>query len=185
MSSSMNEQELLKGLAELPREIAPGRDPWPEISARIGHAPPGGAHRPARRVVMAVAASAVLALVTGVLLKTTVLESPVSSGQPDTVQALDIPAPGFLYAVDAEYQAAFREFINVNDSDSGLRPETVEKIERTWADLRITETALTAALEENPGDLFLNERMLELRARQLGFLKQLVTLDRNNRRLTI
>jgi hypothetical protein len=61
----------------------------------------------------------------------------------------------------------------------------VEKIERTWADLRITETALTGALEENPGDLFLNERMLELRARQLGFLKQLVTLDRNNRRLTI
>jgi hypothetical protein len=185
MSSSMNEQELLKGLAELPREITPGRDPRPEISARIGHVPRGEAHRPARRVLMAVAASAVLVLVTGVLIKTTVHESPVSAGQPDMVQARDIPAPGFLFAVDAEYQAAFREFINVNDSDSGLKPETVEKIERTWADLRITETALTGALEENPGDLFLNERMLELRARQLGFLKQLVTLDRNNRRLTI
>lgn len=181
----MNERELLKGLAELPREITPGRDPWPEISARIGNAPPGEAHRPPRRVLLAVAASAVLALVTGLLLKTTVEESPVSPGRQDTAQVRDIPAPGFLYAVDAEYQAAFREFINVSDPDSGLKPETVEKIESTWADLRMAETALTAALEENPGDLFLNERMLELRARQLGFLKQLVTLDRNNRRLTI
>ena len=141
--------------------------------------------RPPRRVLMAVAASAVLALVTGLLIKTTTQETPVSPGQQCTLHVQHIPAPGFLYAADAEYQAAFREFINVNDSRGGLNPETVEKIEKTWADLRITETALAAALEENPRDLFLNERMLELRARQLGFLKQLVTLDRNNRRLTI
>jgi hypothetical protein len=181
----MNEQELLKGLAELPREISPGRDPWPEIAARIEREPVGGSHRGPRRALMALAASAVLAVVTGVLLKTSLPESPVSSAQPDVAQVQDIPAPGFLLAVDAEYQAAFREFINVNESRAGLNPETVEKIEKTWADLRITETDLAAALEENPGDLFLNERMLELRARQLGFLKQLVTLDRNNRRLTI
>jgi hypothetical protein len=54
-----------------------------------------------------------------------------------------------------------------------------------WTDLRVTETALAVALEENPDDQFLNERMLELRARQLSFLKQLITLDRNNRRMTI
>lgn len=185
MSSDMNEKELLKGLAELPREIAPGRDPWPRISARIGQSAPGEMHRRPRRVLMAVAASAVLAVVAGLLIKTAPTGLPVSSAQHDTVHVRDLPAPGILYAVDAEYQAAFREFINVNDSQSGLKPETVEKIEKTWADLRTTETALTAALEENPGDLFLSERMLELRARQLGFLKQLVTLDRNNRRLTI
>ncbi|MDH3924947.1 MAG: hypothetical protein OET41_10080, partial [Xanthomonadales bacterium] len=92
---------------------------------------------------------------------------------------------GILYAVDAEYQAAFREFISVSDSQSGLNAQTVEKLESTWADLRVAETALVAALQENPGDSFLNQRMLELRARQLGFLKQLVTLDRNNRRFTI
>jgi hypothetical protein len=44
---------------------------------------------------------------------------------------------------------------------------------------------LAAALDENPDDPFLNDRMFELRARQLGFLKQLVKLDRNNRRMTI
>ena len=31
----MNEKELLNRLAKLPREISPGRDPWPEISARL------------------------------------------------------------------------------------------------------------------------------------------------------
>lgn len=171
----MNEQELLKGLAELPREIAPARDPWPGISAAIGQSHPGESRRAPRRALMAVAASAVLALVAGLL---------VSNAPQDAVHVRDLAAPGFLYSVDAEYQAAFREFINVNDSRSGLKPETVENIEKTWTELRVTETALAAALEESPGDLFLNERMLELRARQLGFLKQLVTLDRNNRRLT-
>jgi hypothetical protein len=183
----MNEKELLKNLADLPREICPEHDPWQEISARIGQSQPGSlaAHRPQRRILLAAAASVVLALVVGLLLKPTLTSGPLPSNQPDTVQVDNYPAPGFLFAVDAEYQAAFREFITVNDSRSDLNPETVEKIEMTWADLRVTETALAAALQENPGDLFLNERMLELRARQLGFLKQLVTLDRNNRRLTI
>jgi hypothetical protein len=99
--------------------------------------------------------------------------------------ATTVAAPGLLDAIDAEYLAAFREFINVGDSRDSLAPQTVEKIEMGWADLRVTETALVAALEENPENLFLNERMLELRARQLGFLKQLITLDRNNRRMTI
>ena len=182
----MNDKELLKGLAGLPREIRPDRDPWQEISARIGQSQPGSEQRPQRRgLFLAAAASVVLALVAGLLLNSTSPTGGVSSGQQVAQQVRVHPAPGFLVAVDAEYQAAFREFISVNDSHNGLKPETVEKIESTWADLRVTETALAAALEENPGDLFLNERMLELRARQLGFLKQLVTLDRNNRRLTI
>jgi hypothetical protein len=58
-------------------------------------------------------------------------------------------------------------------------------IESDWAELTLTENFLVAALEENPGDRFLNDRMLELRARQLGFLKQLARLDKNSRRMTI
>ncbi|MFC1695850.1 hypothetical protein ACFL1C_06975 [Pseudomonadota bacterium] len=94
-------------------------------------------------------------------------------------------SPALLSTADAEYVAAFREFITIGKSGADLSPQTVEKIEGGWADLRTTEEALAAALEQNPGDLFLNERMLELRARQLGFLKQLAALDRNNRRMTI
>jgi hypothetical protein len=51
--------------------------------------------------------------------------------------------------------------------------------------MRDTDLRLAAALEANPNDPFLNDRMLELRARQLGFLQRLATIDLENRRLTI
>jgi hypothetical protein len=190
----MNEKELLNRLAELPREMRPGRDPWPEISAAMDRAGPatGSTHSPPGWFFKAAAASVVLVFAAGLLLKpiwdTSPLPSdkqgPVVMANPDGVNKT-AATPGLLDAVDAEYLAAFREFINIGGSRDTLAPQTVEKIEMGWADLRVTESALAVALEENPGNLFLNERMLELRARQLGFLKQLITLDRNNRRMTI
>jgi hypothetical protein len=193
----MSEKELLIRLADLPREISPGRDPWPEISAAIGTAPAGTGSLK-RRVngwLMAAAASLMLAISAGLILKPLFDESPVSTESLASIDPVTAPievrayenagATGMLDIVDAEYVAAFREFINVRDPNGGLAPQTVEKIEKGWADLRSTEEALVAALDQNPGNLFLNERMIELRARQLGFLKQLVSLDRNNRRLTI
>ena len=173
----MNEKELLNRLAELPREISPGRDPWPEISARLERAgAQSGSKRPAPGwLFKAAAASVVLVFSAGLLLKPLWNTGPAEFTR----------TPGLLDTMDAEYVAAFQEFNNIGGSRDNLAPETVEKIEMGWADLRLTETALTVALEENPGDLFLNERMIELRTRQLGFLKQLITLDRNNRRMTI
>jgi len=196
MSHRVSETELSARLSELPREIAPERDPWPEISTRIealsSHA---GSSKPFRgRWFGAAAASVAVVVTAGVLLSSLFDENDLSttglvSGEPAAVTRapeLDFAgAPGLLDIVDAEYLAAFREFINTGDSPAGLTPQTIEKIEMGWADLRVTEEALAVALEQNPGDPFLNGRMLELRARQLGFLKQLVSLDRNNRRLMI
>jgi hypothetical protein len=173
----MNEKELLNRLAKLPREISPGRDPWPEISARLERAGAtiGTRYSTPGWWFKAAAASVVLVFSAGLLLK------PLWNTGPTEITG----APGLLDTMDAEYLAAFREFNNIGGSRGNMAPETVEKIEMGWADLRLTETALAIALEENPGDMFLNERMLELRTRQLGFLKQLITLDRNNRRMTI
>ena len=186
MSPSMNEKELLNRLAELPREISPGRDPWPEISARIERSstPTGSTHPAPGWMLKAVAASVVLAFTAGFLLKPLWNNGLGSSDSMAQHTGIAQP-PGLLDTIDAEYLAAFHEFNNIGGSRGNLAPQTIEKIEMGWTDLRVTETALAVALEENPGDLFLNERMLELRARQLSFLKQLITLDRNNRRLTI
>jgi len=196
MSQGMNEKELLARLAELPREIKPDRDLWPGIDAGITRLEEQvvSTKQASRWWFRAAAASVVLVLTAGVLLKplyeerTSSTES-IASYEPVTT-ALNPGVDGagstrLLNIADAEYLAAFREFMSAGDSRSDLKPQTIEKIESGWADLRVTEAALTVALEENPGDLFLNERMLELRSRQLGFLKQLVSLDRNNRRLTI
>jgi hypothetical protein len=73
----------------------------------------------------------------------------------------------------------------VGSASTSLSLQTVALIEASWDDLRRTEAELAAALAIRPNDPFLNERMLELRARQLGFLQRLAALDLNDRRLTI
>jgi hypothetical protein len=188
----MNEQDLVRSLGELPREIRPQNDPWTEISARIGGAPvEAGAPAGRRRwALQAVAASALLVVTAGLLLGPLSKDAP-----PGAVDAVPFNGPrltagsfglrGTLVSSEAEYQAAFREYIPVGESKQALSLKTVEMIESDWAELTLTENFLVAALEENPGDRFLNDRMLELRARQLGFLKQLARLDKNSRRMTI
>ena len=191
MNSRMSEKELTGRLARLPREISPEHDPWPEISARIEQAGSPAIRGRSERVwwVRSVAAVAVIAIVAGLLFSMQASRLPVPGQGP--VQQADENGSGqgsmagFLAASEAEYLAAFREFIPLGHSRAVLPLQTVEKIEMGWADLLNAETALAAALEEHPNDPFLNERMLELRARQLGFLKQLATLDSSNRRMTI
>lgn len=191
MSNSMSEQELSDRLAQLPREISPARDPWPEISAGIGQPGKAAWHkRSARsRWIQAIAACAVIALVAGLLFGPQWSQSPVSGQAREQMAAdHDVGQSGFsglLAASEREYLAAFREFMPLGHSRASLPALTVENIELSWAELVNTETALAAALEEHPNDPFLNDRMLELRARQLGFLKQLATLDSSNRRMTI
>lgn len=195
MSSNMNEQELLKRIAELPREVRPERDPWERISARLDETSeaqdkplavePSGSWLQAWPL-RAVAALAVLAV--AVVLMSgpgPVQQQPVVSQSADTVAVPSAAIPVVLAGSEAEYQAAFREFMAIGDSRNQIPVGTVEKIETGWADLFQVETALSDALTQNPNDPFLNKRMLELRARQLGFLRQLATLDHSNRRLTI
>jgi hypothetical protein len=197
MNSKISEKELLSRMADLPREISPGRDPWPEIIAAIdsAQAGPGSVKRRVNGWLMAAAASIMVAIAAGLILKPGFEESAVPTGSLASTDPVSTPIEdnvyenpgilGTLDAIDAEYIAAFREFIGAGGPDSDLAPRTVEHIEQGWADLRMTEEALTAALDQNPDNLFLNERLAELRARQLGYLQQLVSLERNNRRLTI
>ena len=197
MSPRMSEKELLDRLAELPREKTPSRDPWPAISAAIEALPgkAGGSGTGTTWWPRAAAAAVVLALAAGILLRPGFDDgAPVRgervSSAPTAAAGTAVGEPnarvtGMLDSLDAEYAAAFREFIGAGESRDVLAQQTVEKIEMGWADMRVAEEALSVALEQNPGDLFLSERMMELRARQLGFLKQLVSLERNNRRLTI
>ena len=112
---------------------------------------------------------------------------PQQSVMADRGGAVGVPAglSMSLAGSEAEYQAAFREFIGVGQSRSALSPQTIDHIATGWADLRGVELALTRALADDPDNRFLNDRMLELRARQLAFLRQLASLDQSNRRRMI
>ena len=52
----------------------------------------------------------------------------------------------------------------------------------TKAELQQAEAALLAALREFPENIYLNRKLLDLRSMQLGFMKQLATLDQFSRR---
>jgi hypothetical protein len=185
VNQERDDKELLGRIAALPREICPERDPWPEIAARIERLDRAGRHgHPALRWrPAALAASLLLALVAGLLWNAQ--RQDVPAGRP-AMETAELQAGTALHsmlaATEAEYQAAFREFISIGQSRPRLEPQTIESIEGSWAGLRDAEAALSAALAENPDDPFLNGRMLELRARQLGFLRQLAAMDQNNRR---
>lgn len=193
MSIRISEQELLRRIAGLPREVSPPNDPWAAISARLE--PPASRLSAAAGTrgwaLRAAAAALVLAIMGGVLLgprlsvrfETETAVSVAATQQRVGQQARHIPAT--RAATEAEYRAAFREFIAVGQARPSLSAQTIATIETGWADLRRAESALAAALALNPEDPFLNRRMLELRARQLGFLQQLASLDQSNRRLMI
>ena len=188
MKRTVGEQELLRRISDLPREIAPGNDPWPAIAARIDAA---GSRRvrpasPAWIWRAAVAASLVAAIAAGLLLGPRWGGAPPAPVETAAVTpASEAPrVPPALAASEAEYQAAFREFVAVGGARPGLAPQTIDRIEAGWADLRATENALAAALSESPDNAFLAARMMELRARQLGFLQRLAALDQHYRRMT-
>jgi len=204
MDKGTDDGQLLERLAALPREIRPANDVWPAISARIEGRPAGS--RRFRLATLAVAASALLALAVGLVLGPRREAAPnlpqsavaVTAPADDSVAAPVLrtrkPDPAMretgaaswtLAASEAEYQAAFREFIGLGESQRNLSPATLQTIESSWAGLQEAERALQAALAANPDNRFLNQRMLELRARQLGFLKQLAALEQTTWRLTI
>jgi len=189
----MKEQELIRRLAELPKEIAPDNDVWPGVLSRIekeGVTPSSAPVRSWRP--LAIAAGVLVAFAVGLLLGPKWLATPpgvVEERQlveQERAEAHYTPSlAAVLAATELEYQAAFREFMAVGDSRDSLAPLTVEKIMTSWEEMKQSETRLTDALLENPGNDFLNTRMMELRSRQLQFLQQIAALDHDSRRISI
>ena len=192
MKNQMTDRELLSRLETLPREISPENDVWPIISGRIERQgaivhESGTSNRWWYR---AAAASIALAITAGILLEREWTSAPgatppqiASAEQGQMIQSGALS--GVLAASEAQYQAAFREFISVGDAENQVTSQTIEKLTAGWTDMRESEAGLNAALQQDPNSLFLNKRMLELRSRQLRFLKQIAALDKSSRRRMI
>lgn len=192
MNEKMTEKGLLAKLEALPREIAPDHDVWPAIAKRIEKEPAVSPEPVSsnRWWYPAAAASFALLIAAGILLERQEnrVPVPVQAGMASEEPGEFVRTGGLsgtLFATELEYQAAFREFISVSEPPGNLKHQTVEKMIAGWKDLRESEAGLSLALQQNPGNPFLNEKMLKLRSRQLEFLKQIATLDRNSRRTMI
>lgn len=196
MKTKMDERELLKQLARLPRELEPDHDPWERIAERLETRARGGAARRRTRAgrsawagwrTVAAAAAILVVLVTWMHGP----EQAPGANPASVMEAADAntggpaPIPAGVAGAQAEYFAAFREFKPLGSSRERLADPTLEQIESSWSELQRVESALEEALASSPNDPFLNRRMLELRSRQLGFFRQLAALDHSNWRLTI
>ena len=177
------ERDLVKAIHDLPDAISPKRDLWPGIASRMtGARAPGGlpVRFPAWRH-QALAASVAIAFVAGLM-----FGRQMGSGDLAPVEAAtpDLAMQSAMWASEREYQAAFRQFITVGAARTLLESQAVEYIEDSWSELQQAEAALLAALHEFPDNIYLNRKLLDLRSKQLGFMKQLATLDQFSRRKT-
>ena len=177
----MNESELNSAIGSLPRSIKPQRDLWPEISSRLEPREmkiQPKASSPAWRMP-AIAAAVLLVLTSGIFIGRG-LEAP-SSGQ---LSILEFALAGTIENTEREYQAAFQELVPLDYSGMRLAGDDPESIRSSWQELQKAETSLLAALREYPADIFLNEKLMDLRSQQLQFVKQMVLLEQNNWRRT-
>lgn len=177
-----DDRQLRDALRALPRSRAPQRDLWPGIEGRLSNEVSSTTTHAPRRV--AIVAGIAVAFLVGILAGRGLDgESPAPQAAPGQVP--DPALVAMIEGMEREYRAAFRAFAPVGVGQAALlQPPAVEEIEATWNELQQAEAALKAALAEHPGNAFLGEKLHDLRARQLAFMRQIHMLDQNSRRET-
>jgi hypothetical protein len=194
------EQNLVRRISDLPREIKPDTDVWPGIAARISKAdqemhkghpgPQGPASRFAHTWPYALAASFTLMIAAGIFLRS---PEQAPSGMPPladsptdiAVNTNEYVPTGLSAIIEPEYQAAFREFMALSPVPEYMDDSASRWVEQVWTGLRNAETELAAALAIEPQSRFLNTRMAAVRAHQLDLLKEIAEMNRISRRNTI
>ena len=183
MNQSHTEQEMLRKIGRLPRELAPVNDPWPKISARINaiSRDPVATRAHARLWPFALAATALILVATALILgQPWISSSPGNSSvsapdEPELVQRY--PAAATTAASEAEYQAAFREFMTSGAAHASPAQPSMDAFGAGWSALRQAEVELQIALNQEPDNQFLNSHMQALRARQLELLQKISAAD--------
>jgi len=176
----MKESEVQGAISSLPRSIRPQRDLWPGISERLDRSDGVRDKTPFwRRPAMA--AAVLLALTGGIFIGRSMETEPASQSAPSM---LEYALAGVVEATEREYQAAFRELVPLDYSGLRLEGAEPDALRVSWEDLQKAETSLLAALAQYPSNIYLNEKLLDLRSQQLRFVKQLAMLEQNNWRKT-
>jgi hypothetical protein len=179
----MKESELHSAIGSLPRNLKPPRDLWPGIEARL-EAVESDIDAPRKMRFWqwpAMAAAVLLALATGIFIGRGLELGPAA----DTAQfAQHYALTGTVEAAEREYQAAFRELVPLEYSGLRLQGEDPDALRKSWEDLLQAESSLLLALQQYPSNVYLNEKLLDLRAQQLQFVKQLAMLEQNDWRRT-
>jgi len=164
--------------------MKPPRDLWPGIDERLGKVEreTGTQQRKASSwYAPALAAAVLMALVTGIYIGRG-LDTGIEDQATATVQ--EAALIGTVKATELEYQAAFSELVPLDYSGLRLKGEEPDALRGSWEALVQAETSLLAALKQYPSDVYLNEKLMDLRSQQLQFVKRLALLEQNDWRRT-
>jgi hypothetical protein len=176
-------------LGELPLEVAPGRDLWPGIAARIEErAPPVAAGSRRTAGLWQVAAAVVLvagsSLLTASLLDRNVLMQqsavPAVPANAHTASGVAVAMPaafGPAGQLDPEYVATRGQLTQLlNQRIAALPPSARAKLEFNLGELRRAADEINAALAEQPGDPLLEELLLKTYQDELAVLSNVSQL---------
>src|SRR5688572_28354525 len=161
-SSDRNTGATATSLRELPQSVAPPRDLWPEIEARLAQDRVAGSAsrrslRPSRGQWFSLAA-VVFALTVGIWLgrRTLPAGSPTSAGNASTVTGGGPAVLKAAFVSDPRYLQQRADLIRAVDAQmKELPPETQAKVAASLATIRKSMQDIQSALGRDPGNALL------------------------------
>ena len=172
----MNDDKLMQSAGRLATEISPERDLWPEISDAIGRPAPrrwSPMLAQAAAVVLLIGASSAITYVT------------VKGSSPATVIAspdmlFEQASFGNRYNLGPGFQDARNALIaDLEVELERLSPESRENIETNLTLIHIAISEMNMALENDPENILLQERLLRTYRDELTLLRRVSGLTRN------
>ncbi len=173
----MNDDTLMKVAGQLSTEISPERDLWPDIAAVIKKPAP-------RRWTLILAQAAAVVLLIGASSTVTYMVTTKDSGPGPVIASPDMvfeqASFGNRYNLGPGFQDARNSLVAELDFElQRLSPESRQDIE---TNLRLIHTAIfdmNSALEKDPENLLLQERLLRTYREELALLRKVSGLTRN------
>ena len=176
---------VLAKAAELPKEIAPARDLWPGIAARLGESPRSAKHF---RWPMALAAGLLVAAVSA-LLTWGLVREPAAPVQVADTRPVDPAIVAVNYGTNsvlspAELAAPDELLVQFRRRIDGLSPQTRDTVLRNLAVIQQAANEIGAALAQDPASGLLNELLLDTYKRELQLYSKVVTAGGDTTRST-
>lgn len=165
--NDMSELDLRWQLRQLPREITPARDLWPDIAARLPQLSqlPRKSRRP---LWQGLAMAASLSLAVGIAW----FGSPESGNPPSDPQARLVE--GEANAMIREYQSALAQLGQAGQLDTQALqdPALTDRVRSDLAILDHSADSIRAALKADPDSTFLLEQLKRTYARRLSLTQR-------------
>ena len=173
----MNDDKLMRAAGQLSTEISPERDLWPDIATAIDRPAP-------RRWTLMLAQAAAVVLLIGASSTVTYMMTTKDTASGPVIASLTMifeqASFGNRYSLGPGFQDARNTLVAELEFElQRLSPESQEDIRINLKLIHDAIFDMNNALEEDPENLLLQERLLRTYREELGLLRRVSGLTRN------